>query len=162
MTEQSTSSIRLATPDDIPLIAFHRRAMFEDMGITDRAPLDTMDARFADWMRGRIERGEYRGWFIIDEKGAVIAGAGLWLQENLPSPRDPSSARRGYVMNVYTRPERRRQGYARRLMNAVLDWCRDQNIRTIALHASDAGRALYDSLDFRSTNEMRILLSSKQ
>jgi GNAT superfamily N-acetyltransferase len=136
--------------------------MFEDMGITDRLVLDTMDERFANWLRGRIEPGQYRGWFVVDETGAVLAGAGLWLQDNLPSPRDPSSTQRGYVMNVYTRPEHRRQGHARRLMGSVLDWCRDQGIRTVALHASDAGRALYTSLGFGSTNEMRILLSSKQ
>jgi hypothetical protein len=34
-TEQPTLAIRPATPNDIPLIAFHRRAMFEDMGVNE-------------------------------------------------------------------------------------------------------------------------------
>ena len=35
ITALPTLAIRLATPDDIPLIAFHRRAMFEDMGVNE-------------------------------------------------------------------------------------------------------------------------------
>jgi ribosomal protein S18 acetylase RimI-like enzyme len=156
-----TFAIRLATADDLPLIVFQRCAMFEDMGIRDRAALDAMNERFADWMQGRIERGEYRGWFLTDDRGTVLAGAGLWLQDSLPSPRDPST-RRGYVMNVYTRPEHRRQGHARRLMDAMMEYVRGRGIRTVALHASDAGRALYESLGFQATNEMRIVLPPRK
>ncbi len=151
-------SIRCATAADVPIITVHRRAMFETMGFTDRGALDRMDERFPDWLRGRIESGEYRGWLVTSEDGTVLAGVGLWLQINLPSPRD-QSAQRAYVLNVYTHPEHRRQGHARRLMNALLEWCRDYGIRTVMLHASDAGRALYESLGFRQTNEMRILLT---
>jgi ribosomal protein S18 acetylase RimI-like enzyme len=149
--------IRRATADDMPIIIFHRCAMFEDMGIRDRVALDAMNAAFADWVKSKIERGDYRGWFVIDDRCAVLAGVGLWLQENLPSPRD-SSNRRGYVLNVYTVPEHRRRGYARRLMGAVMKYIREQGIRTVVLHASDAGRTLYESLGMRLTNEMRIVL----
>ncbi len=131
--------------------------MFEDMGHADRAALDEMDERFAEWVRHRIESGEYRGWFVAADNGDVVAGAGVWLQNSPANPRD-QSARRAYVMNVYTRPEYRRQGHARHLMETILQWCRDQSIRTIVLHASDSGRVLYESLGFRPTNEMRILL----
>ena len=152
-----TLTVRLATPNDVPLITCHRRAMYEDMGHGDRAALDEVVERFAEWVRGRIESGEYRGWFVATDNGDVIAGAGVWLQSNPANPRD-RSPRRAYVMNVYTRPEYRRRGYARHLMATILQWCREQNIRTVALHSSDNGRALYESLGFRPTNEMRILL----
>lgn len=153
-----TVLIRGATVADVPIITVHRRAMFEDMGFTDRGALDRMDERFPDWLRGRIDRGEYVGWLVISEDGTVLAGVGLWLHDNLPSPRD-QSAQRAYVLNVYTHPEHRRQGHARRLMNTLLEWCRNHRIRTVMLHASDAGRSLYESLGFRQTDEMRILLT---
>ena len=35
-------------------------------------------------------------------------------------------------------------------------WCKDNGIRALILHASPAGRPLYESLGFKSTNEMRI------
>jgi len=153
-------SIRLATPADAATIVAHRRAMFQDMGITDRAALDAMDERFAEWLTGSLARGEYRGWFLTDAASAVVAGAGLWLQDNPATPRD-QSPRRGYVMNVYTCSDYRRQGLARRLMDALLDWCRDQGIRTVVLHSSDAARTLYESIGFHQTDEMRMLLSPK-
>ncbi len=65
-------------------------------------------------------------------------------------------ARRGNILNVYTEPRSRRLGLARRLMETALDWCRDNGIRAVILHASPEGRPLYESLGFKSTNEMRV------
>ncbi len=50
------------------------------------------------------------------------------------------------------------QGMARRLMDTVLDACRERGIRAVVLHASPDGRPLYESLGFSSTNEMRLML----
>ncbi|MBI3742580.1 MAG: GNAT family N-acetyltransferase, partial [Chloroflexi bacterium] len=50
----------------------------------------------------------------------------------------------------------RRKRLARKLTTTILDWCRANNIRTVILHASDDGRALYESLGFKPTNEMRL------
>ena len=62
-------------------------------------------------------------------------------------------------MNVYTEPRYRKRGLARRLMATVMDWCREQGLRTLILHASDEARPLYQSLGFRPTNEMSIKLA---
>jgi len=68
------------------------------------------------------------------------------------------ASRRGNILNVYTEPEFRRRGLSRWLMQSVLDWCRANHIDLVILHASPEGRALYASLGFRPTNEMRLLL----
>jgi ribosomal protein S18 acetylase RimI-like enzyme len=68
------------------------------------------------------------------------------------------SQQRANILNVYTRRDSRRQGHARRLMQAAIDWCRARGIDTIVLHASPDGRALYESLGFAATNEMRLVL----
>jgi GNAT superfamily N-acetyltransferase len=62
------------------------------------------------------------------------------------------------VLNVYTEPQHRRQGLARKLMLVVLDWCRANRVRPVILHSSDEGRPLYESLGFRPTSEMRLPL----
>jgi predicted GNAT family acetyltransferase len=62
------------------------------------------------------------------------------------------------IVNVYTEPDHRRRGLARRLMVTMLDWLRQEGYGTVSLHASDYGRALYESLGFRATNEMRLQL----
>jgi len=41
------------------------------------------------------------------------------------------------------------------LMHRLLGWAQAEGYDRVSLHASDAGRALYASLGFRPTNEMR-------
>ncbi len=151
-------TLRTATLAEIPTIVAHRRAMFEEMGYRNRAELDLMDASVEDWYREKMELNEYIEWFAVDSAGEIVAGAGLWLMDSPPHPIDPST-RRGNILNVYTQPDYRRRGLAKRLMLTILDWCREHGIRTVILHASDTGRAIYESLGFRPTNEMRIQLS---
>jgi hypothetical protein len=43
-------------------------------------------------------------------------------------------------------------------MRVILDWCRENGVDTIILHASAEGRSLYESLGFQATNEMRLRL----
>ena len=104
-----------------------------------------------------MRAGEYLSWFAIAEDGAVAAGAGLWLMD-WPAHMRGLSARRGNILNVYTVPEFRRRGLARRLMEAELGWCRVNGIDLVILHASSEGRALYESLGFQASDEMRIKL----
>jgi GNAT superfamily N-acetyltransferase len=151
----SELSIRTATVDDAALIAHHRRAMFTDMGNTDMARLELMESEFTDWVREKLARNEYLGWFVVNADGEVVAGAGLWLMD-WPPHIVGAGARRGNILNVYTHPDYRKRGSARRLMTTILDWCRANRLDTVILHASDEGRALYESLGFKATNEMRM------
>jgi ribosomal protein S18 acetylase RimI-like enzyme len=152
---ESRFTIRQGTPADAPLIAAQRRAMFEDMGYTDQAALDTASVAFDAWLAEKLRKNEYLSWFALNAAGEAVAGVGLVLQDMQPGPLD-CSAQRGYVLNVYTHPDYRRLGLARQLMTVLMEWCRAQGLFTVVLHASDAGRPLYESLGFRQTNEMRI------
>jgi len=144
--------IRPAAIEEAVIIAAQRRAMFFDMGY--REGLDAMVESFLRWVREKMSAGEYFGWFAIAENGAIAAGAGLWLMDWPPHMIGPGS-RRGNILNVYTDPEYRRQGLARRLTATALEWCRANGVAAVILHASDEGRELYRSLGFEPTNEMR-------
>jgi GNAT superfamily N-acetyltransferase len=104
-----------------------------------------------------MEAGEYLAWLAIAGDGSVAAGAGLWLMDWPPHMVGPG-ARRGNILNVYTNPDHRRRGLARRLTEATLEWCRTHAVRAVILHASEDGRALYCALGFEPTNEMRLML----
>jgi ribosomal protein S18 acetylase RimI-like enzyme len=153
--EKSQFTIRQGTPADAPLIAAQRLAMFGDMGYTDQAGLQAASVAFDAWLAEKLRKNEYLSWFALNDQGEAIAGVGLVLQDMQPGPLD-CSTQRAYVLNVYTHPDYRRLGLARQLMTALMDWCRAQGLKTVVLHASDAGRPLYESLGFRQTNEMRI------
>jgi GNAT superfamily N-acetyltransferase len=156
MTERSLT-IREATAADVDVVMHHRRSMFADMGNRDPAALDAMDASSRPIFARALADGSYRGWLVEDASGRVVAGGGIIRLPYHSSPRDPDP-RRAWIVNMYTEPEYRRQGLARRLMEAMIEWCRGQRMANVFLHASDEGRPLYEALGFTPTNEMRLPL----
>jgi GNAT superfamily N-acetyltransferase len=152
-----TFEIRPATIGDSEIIIAHRRAMFYEMGYRDPAVLDAMVMAFRPWLLRKMEDGEYLAWLAVRADGSVAAGLGLWLMDWPPHMVGPGS-RRGNILNVYTNPDSRRHGLARRLMELALEWCRVNRIRAVILHSSNEGRPLYEKLGFRPTNEMRLMI----
>lgn len=66
-----------------------------------------------------------------------------------------------YILNVYTEPAHRRRGLARLLVAEILAWCVAHDIPRASLHASEAGRSVYEQLGFVSTNELRVDLAKE-
>ena len=75
----------------------------------------------------------------------------------LSRPADPKP-RRAWILNVYTEREYRRQGIARRVMETMIAWCRQAGFQSVSLHTSEDGRPLYESLGFKPTEEMKLVL----
>lgn len=160
VSEAAGRRIRVATVADVEVILRHRRCMFADMGDGSEAELDAMVSRARPFVEAAVREGSYRAW-LIDVDGEVVAGGGVAIVPYQPTPVDPA-ARRAYVLNMYTDPAHRRQGMARRVLEAIIQWCREQGFKAILLHASDAGRPLYRQMGFEPTNEMRLSLSSER
>ena len=158
MTEEAGDySFRLAGPEDAPVVARQRAAMFEDMGEVDANGAAAIENHAADHIQSLIEAREYLG-FLAERDGEVVAGAGLWLRPLLPRPGTLQGAIEGYVLNVYTERGHRRRGLARRLMLNIVEWCRGRGVARVVLHASPEGRPLYEDLGFNLSNEYRLKL----
>jgi len=152
--------IRRCTPDEAATIARHRVEMFREMGEvpTDELARELLK-RSTSALASLLAEGSYLGWFAIDTGGSVIAGAGVHIKPQLPRPSHDSvrveDAPVPLVVNVYTEPQWRGRGVARSLMRELMDWASQQGMDRVVLHASDAGRPLYEKLGFQPTNEMR-------
>jgi GNAT superfamily N-acetyltransferase len=152
--------IRRATVDDVPVVARHRVAMLRDMG---QVPTEAMAAQLLELslpaLAAALRDGSYVGWLAIDATGDIVAGAGVHIKPQLPRPApDHATIASGpvpLVLNVYTEPAWRRRGLARALMSTLMQWAKDQGCDRVVLHASPDGRALYESVGFVPTNEMR-------
>lgn len=145
-----TYSIRPATIADIPHIVSHREHMFRDMGIP--AAFEGMSAATETWLRHALPSKTYRGWMAVSPDGAVAAGGGMIV---IPWPPGPMTMdpRCGFIFNVFTEPAHRKQGLARRLMDAIHEWCRSEGIERVVLNASAFGRPLYESMGYVVTGE---------
>lgn len=155
--DDAALTIRATTIEDADTLVSHRRAMFRDMGYSDGEALDEMCLRFRPWLIERMKSNDYFAWLATTPEGEAIAGVGLWLMDWLPH-MVAKGARRGNIVNVYTEPAFRRRGLARRLVLAALQFSRERGADAVILHASPEGRALYESLGFTPTNEMRVHL----
>jgi GNAT superfamily N-acetyltransferase len=151
-------SIRRATLDDLGTIVKQRRGMFLEIHVGELPLLETTLAAFEQWCIPLMKSEQYIGWLAVSPEGEVVSGIGLWIQKWIPTLRSKSTLR-GYILNVYTDLDHRKQGLARRLTQTALDWCNTNGIDIIILHASQYGRPLYESLGFSNTNEMRLVLA---
>lgn len=143
-------AIRPATLTDIPHIIEQREAMFRDMGVP--AAFEQMSAAMEPWLRHAIPSKTYQSWMAVADDGHVVAGGGLIV---IPWPPGPMSMdpRCGFIFNVYTHPLHRKQGLARRLMDAMHDWCREEGIERVVLNASVFGKPIYEAMGYVVTSE---------
>lgn len=155
MTGPQGYTLRAATAGDAELIAAQRERMFIDMGVR----YTEAGARFAPWVQPRLQSGDYLGW-LAEAGGAVVAGAGLLLLDWPPHFADPQPLR-SYLLNVYVEPGHRGRGLARHLTEQAMAETRRRHIRVMSLHASEAGRPVYEKLGFAPTNELRIVLEAQ-
>jgi GNAT superfamily N-acetyltransferase len=156
LTEEVEMLIREATVADLATIMRHRRAMFSDLGFCDEAALDAMEATSAPFIKAGLKKGSYQTW-LAEAKGIVVAGGGLVIVGHPSAPND-TNPRRAWILNMYTEPEYRYRGFAKAIVETIVGWCRSLGFPSVSLHASDAGRHLYEILGFVPTNEMRLLL----
>ncbi|WP_326607706.1 GNAT family N-acetyltransferase [Streptomyces sp. NBC_01800] len=78
----------------------------------------------------------------------VVASAVGACDVHAPSPANPSGLH-GHISNVSTDPRRRRRGYARACLDALLTWFREETpVTVVNLNATGDGAALYESFGF--------------
>ena len=93
----------------------------------------------------------------IYEKDKVIACGGAVIKEDVPFCffKTPMY---GYIIDVYCVPEKRRNGYASKIMDELIKWLQDKGVHNIKLKPSSAGRHLYEKLGFGDSGEMEVWL----
>src|ERR1035441_3182048 len=146
-------NIRKALLADIPEILRQRRSMYEDIHYTDSIALDAMATLSSAYLKIAMADGSFRAWLAADAN-RIVAGGAIVIS---PWPAHPYDleCRRTTILNVYTDPDYRRRGIARKLMQTIIAWCQREGFARVTLHASDEGRHLYESLGFEPSNEMR-------
>lgn len=159
---QHAIPLRAATQADIPVLVRHRRLMFEEMavmagGAPDPRALDAMDAAYARHAQHHLGAGTLLAW-VAEDSGRVVASGAVSIYPLPPRP-DNLTERSALLHSVYTEPGYRRRGLARRIVKAAILACRENGLPILSLHASDAGKALYESLGFELTSEMGLHIS---
>lgn len=85
--------------------------------------------------------------FVAKENEEIVSCAFLLIVEKPMSPAF-LTGKTGTVLNVYTKPEHRKRGYARKLMNALLSEAKERDLSVVELKATEDGYHLYRSVGF--------------
>lgn len=149
-------TIRQAIAEDAKLITEHRHAMFTANQFTTEDRLDEMDANFEPWVRERLADGRYAG-VILEEAGKVQASGGIFFMD-FPPHFLHTEPGRPYLLNFYTAAEARGKGYAKLILQACTELCRERGYKVITLHASRFGKPIYEKAGFEQSNEMMLKL----
>jgi GNAT superfamily N-acetyltransferase len=158
--------VRPATLADRATIAQQRVVLFIEMDRMNPSQAGVLTDATMAYLANAIPSGEYFGWLatLAAEPSRVVAGCGVQVRNVAPFPwRFPArgeviaAGRQALIVNVYTDPEFRRRGLARRLLTTVVDWARMHQVDSLILHATPDGRPLYESLGFEASNEMRFM-----
>jgi len=148
-------TIRAATMADIPILLRHRRQMWWDMGRRDEAALDFMEHAANEYFHAAIADGSYLGFLALGTRNEVIGGGGIVIS-SWPGALGQRQPKRAMILNLFVERQHRRRGVGHALMKEMIAWCRENEFASVSLHASDEGRALYEQLGFRPSNEMRL------
>lgn len=149
-------TVRPATVEDATEIIRLATLMYEAMGV---------DASDESWQQAGLEAvtnrlGRDAAIYVTDdpsEKGRLAAvGAGT-VAHRLPGPTNPDAAV-GYIQWVCTDPKWRRRGLARLITASLLAWYESIGVRSVELHATAEGEALYRSLGFDEGTNLALRL----
>ena len=149
---------RAGAPDAVALVRL-RAVMLREMGIDvggDDAPWRrAAEAWFTDQLLGTPTFAA----FVVDEPDlGVVSNAMGVCDQHAPAPTNPRGLF-GHVFNVATDPRRRRLGYARDCMTALLTWFQwETEARVINLNATSEGLGLYRSLGFDAPHHQALRL----
>jgi len=141
---------RQGTDHDVPVLV----QFWHDMLVESKVAGSGL---VADW-RVRLERHFAEqmadgtlAWFVAEEDGHIAGTAAAFLSSGRSNVLLDVTAT---LAGIYVVPGYRRRGIAREVTVRAMAWCMERGCVSIRLQASEAGRALYESLGFRTFREM--------
>ena len=153
--------LRIATPDDIPVLLNHHGKMFEEIrenagNPVDQSILTALEKEYQKKLSREIPSGTCIAW-VVDISDRIVSSGAVSIVSYVPVPHDLSPTI-AFLHSVYTEKEYRHRHYARDITRAAADYCRNRGIRRLYLFASDAGQPLYEKAGFVPVPNAMLLL----
>ncbi|KKN04169.1 hypothetical protein LCGC14_1100070 [marine sediment metagenome] len=98
----------------------------------------------------KMKSNDFIAW-LAESDYEIIATSGLSFLQKPPHFIN-LTGRFAYIMNMYTKPEWRRKGIGLALLEKLFEEIKKKGIQSVVLHATPAGRPLYEKYSFRENN----------
>ena len=137
--------VRTANPADLDAILDMRMALFEESG--DRmSPTERKEVLHANETYFNCRSNDYRTWVAVEDEQVVGVGT-LAFFFRPPYPGN-LAGKEAYLLNMYTRPKHRGRGIAKAVLNEALTYAKEGGFGKVWLHATAAGRPIYEANGF--------------
>jgi ribosomal protein S18 acetylase RimI-like enzyme len=150
-------TIRRATLEDMETLIQLRIALLQASGnIQNEAEKETVAQANRAYFVRTLPTGGFLAW--VAEVDSQIVGCGGLIFLERPPMNGNLAGQEAYILNIYTLPAWRAQGVATALFQTILAFLKEAGIKRIWLHASEAGRRIYEKHGFTATHtEMEFL-----
>ena len=136
-----------AGPEDLELLVRTRiQVLLAANQLPEGTDMTAVETASRDYYRAALSDGSHAAWLVFDGDTWIGAG-GVSFYQIMPTYHNPSG-RKAYLMNIYTRPDYRRQGIARHMVDLLVGEARERGITAISLEATAMGMPLYESYGF--------------
>jgi len=150
--------IRKANIDDLDVLFKTRLDFVQSLRNNEVSVSEEFLKSTYDYMKKHIEDDTLVIWMAIDHN-EIVSAAMVCYYQVLPTLSN-ETGNTGYILNVFTLPEYRRQGIATELMNKLKLDAKERNVAKLQLHASDMGKLVYEKLGYEElTREMVLTIS---
>lgn len=137
---------RTATQGDIPqLVVMRFLYLLEHFGSLSDSQRETIDTQLRDYFIRCLNHTVYA--YVGEEDGKLISTVLMTIAEKPANPHF-ITGKTGTLLNVYTRPEYRRQGIAGKLIEQALTDAKEMNLSYVELMATKEGYPLYKKMGF--------------
>ena len=134
-----------------------RIQLFEELGeISKKSDLSELKMKTHQYYLSHVNKDLF-SWGIFQGDRLIAIGS-LCLFTRIPY-KENLNGLEGYILNIYTVPEARKNGYANQILNAIIEFSQKNNINRLWLNSSEQARHLYLEKGFTDKeNEMELFL----
>lgn len=138
---------RKMTADDIDTFITIRIGQLREEGATEDIDLRP---HLESYYKRHLAEGTFVSWLAVDN-GRIIGTSGMSIVEKPPYFSCPSG-KLGLLSSMFTDPEYRRRGIAKKLLSMVVEEARSAGCGAVHITASDMGVLLYTDFGFKKNN----------
>ncbi len=148
--------IRKAVLEDIDALVKNRIDFVQLIGNPPSSIPEDFAQRTKNYLMDHMKDEQTLVWVAVDN-GVIVSDIMVCFYDTIPMISN-LSGRCGYLLNVYTLPEYRRQGLASQLIRMIIQESKERNVGKLYLNATQMGRPVYQKMGFESLEDEMVYI----
>ena len=141
-----------ATIQDIDMLTKTRTEVLRAANqLSDTVDMSHVERESYNYYKNALNNGSHIAYLVSDGDHFIGTG-GVSFYQVMPTYHNLSGWK-AYIMNMYTKPDYRRQGIAFETLQLLVKDAKERGISEISLEATEAGKPLYEKFGFVKMND---------